>query len=58
MQVTCDLTQSPVISEAVVALQILVKMIPLYYEHLLDYMDQAIVPVRLLSSLIFQKQSI
>lgn len=45
MQVTCDATQSCIAEESVLSLEILVKMASYYYQHLLDYMEQAIVPV-------------
>lgn len=45
IQVTCDATQSRIAEESVISLEILVKIAFFYYQHLLDYMDQAIVPV-------------
>lgn len=45
MQRVCDTTQSSVIEERVIALQILAKLPSYYYSYLADYMDNAIIPV-------------
>ena len=45
MQVICDATQSSIVEESVIALQILAKISSLYYQYLSPYMDQALVPV-------------
>lgn len=46
MQVVCDATQSPVVEETVISLQILAKIASCYYHHLLNYMANAIMPVK------------
>ncbi|XP_059353376.1 importin subunit beta-like isoform X2 [Daphnia carinata] len=47
MQVTCDATQSQIAKESVISFEILVKIALFYYQHLLNYMDQAVVPITL-----------
>lgn len=45
MQVVCNGTQSSVAEESVIWLEILVKIGSIYYPHLQNYMDSAILPV-------------
>jgi hypothetical protein len=45
MQVVCDATQSTVVEESVIWLEILAKIGSFYYHHLMKYMESAIVPV-------------
>ena len=45
MQVVCDSTQSKDCEVSVVALQCLVRIATLYYPHLNQYMDEALIVV-------------
>ncbi|KAI9564565.1 hypothetical protein GHT06_008304 [Daphnia sinensis] len=47
MQATCDATQSRIAEESVISLEVLVKIASYYYQHLLNYLDQAILPITL-----------
>lgn len=45
MEVVCEATQAPFTQVRVAALQCLVKIVSLYYDHMEPYMGQALFPV-------------
>lgn len=49
VQVVCDSIQSSEVDEAVLGLQILVKLGSFYYHHLQHYIEAAVAPVTVLS---------